>query len=232
MKKAIVLLSGGIDSATTLLYARKKKFKCFCLTFDYGQKHKREIESARKIARGADSPLLVIKIDIPKGASALTSPLKPISYIKEEKIGKRIPLTYVPARNIIFLSFALSWAEAGKCTHIFIGANVVDYSGYPDCRPAFLKAFQKMARLGTKSGLQAKAIKIKAPLLFKSKAGIIKLAKRLKVPLELTWSCYRGGRIPCHKCESCILRAGGFREAGLIDPALKSKNQNEQSSYF
>jgi len=222
MKKAIVLLSGGIDSATTLFYARKKKFKCFCLTFDYGQKHAREIESARKIAKKANSPLLVIKIDIPKEASALTSPLKLISHTnKKERIGNRIPSTYVPARNIIFLSFALSWAEAKKYTHIFIGANVVDYSGYPDCRPTFLKAFGKMARLGTKSGLQAKAIKIKAPLLFKSKAQIIKLAKLLKVPLELTWSCYRGGSAPCHKCESCILRAGGFKEAGLIDPALK-----------
>ena len=223
MKKAIVLLSGGIDSATTLFYARKKKFKCFCLSFDYGQKHKREIESARKIARGAGSPILVIKVDIPKWASALTSPAKLISHTKKERIGKRIPSTYVPARNIIFLSLALSWAEARKCSHIFMGANVVDYSGYPDCRPVFLKAFQKMARLGTKSGLQAKAVKIKAPLLFKSKAQIIKLAQQLGVPLKLTWSCYRGGKVPCNKCESCILRAGGFREAGLIDPALKPK---------
>ena len=217
MKRAIVLLSGGLDSATTLFYARKKKFKCFCLNFDYGQKHAREIESARKIAARSGCPLVTVKIDIPKEVSSLTNSLKLINYTRKGKIGKRIPLTYVPARNIIFLSMALSWAEAKKCTHIFIGANIVDYSGYPDCRPAFLKAFQRMARLGTKSGVAGKGIRIKAPLLFKSKTQIIKLAKRLGVPLELTWSCYAGGKAPCHKCESCILRARGFKEAGLVD---------------
>jgi 7-cyano-7-deazaguanine synthase len=230
MKKAIVLLSGGIDSATTLFYAKKRKFKCFCLSFYYGQKHKREIESAKKIAKRAGSSISVIKVSIPKSASALTNTLKHIARAKKKRIGKRIPSTYVPARNIIFLSLALSWAETLKCTKIFMGANAIDFSGYPDCRPSFIEAFQKVALLGTKSGVQRKPIRIKAPLLFKTKSQIVKLAKRLGVPLELTWSCYRGGKFPCQSCESCLLRAKGFEEAGIIDPLLKMTNDKIQNS--
>lgn len=221
MKKAIVLLSGGLDSATTLFYAQKKKFKCFCLTFRYGQKHKREVESAGKIARKAGVPLYVIDVNIPKKTSALTDSSKNIRDTREEKIGTAIPSTYVPARNIIFLSLALSWAEAEKCSEIFIGANAVDYSGYPDCRPGFIKAFERAARLGTKSGVEGRPVRISAPLLFKTKSQIIKLAKQLEVPLELTWSCYRGGKNPCNKCESCKLRARGFKESGIKDPIIR-----------
>lgn len=217
-KKAIVLLSGGIDSAVVLFYAREKKFDCTCLTFMYGQKHKREIQSAQKIALAAGFPLYLINLDMPEGASALTSEFKHISDAGEKTIGRKIPSTYVPARNIIFLSLALCWAEVKRCTHIFIGANSIDYSGYPDCRSSFLKAFQKAAQLGTKMGIEGRPAKISAPLLFKNKAQIIKLAAGLNVPLELTWSCYRGGKSICNKCESCILRAKGFKEAGIIDP--------------
>lgn len=220
MKKAIVLLSGGLDSATTVFYAKKKKFECLCLAFRYGQRHKREVESAEKIARKAGVPLYIIDIAIPRKTSALTNSSKIIGAPKEEKIGKAIPSTYVPARNIIFLSLALSWAEAEKCSEIFIGANAVDYSGYPDCRPEFMKAFEKAARLGTKSGVEGKPVKISAPLILKTKSEIIKLARQLNVPLELTWSCYRGGKIPCNKCESCKLRAKGFKEAGIKDPSI------------
>ncbi|MFH1856127.1 MAG: 7-cyano-7-deazaguanine synthase QueC [Candidatus Omnitrophota bacterium] len=230
MKKAIILLSGGLDSATTLFYAKNKKFRCICLNFFYGQKHKREIESAKKIAAKAGCPLVTIKIDIPKKASALTSAEKNINDTSVSGIGKKIPATYVPARNIIFLSFALSWAEAEKCGHIFIGANAVDYSGYPDCRPEFIKAFQEAARAGTKSGAEGRMIKIEAPLILKTKAQIIKAAKKLNVPLELTWSCYRGGKLPCGRCESCRLRAKGFEEAGVDDPLSFSSKVKEHSA--
>lgn len=223
MSKAIVLLSGGLDSATVLFYAKKKKVKCICLTFRYGQRHRREIESAKKIARKGKVPLYIIDVDIPRKASALTNTSRNICYTKEEKIGQVIPSTYVPARNIIFLSLALSWAEAQKCSEIFIGANSIDYSGYPDCRPRFIKAFEKIAQLGMKSGITGNPIRISAPLLFKSKSQIIKLAKRLGVPLELTWSCYFGRSRPCNKCESCKLRARGFKEAGLKDPLIKDR---------
>jgi len=223
MKKAIVLLSGGLDSTTTLYLAKKKKFKCLCLIFNYGQKHKMEIESAERIARKTKTPFCVIKVPIPKEASALTSSNENIIRASLKKIGQKIPTTYVPARNIIFLSLGLAWAEAKKCSNIFIGANSIDYSGYPDCRPSFIKSFTKMARLGTKSGSESKAIKIEAPLLFKNKAQIVKLAKKLKVPLELTWSCYRGGKNPCGTCESCLLRSKGFKEAGIKDPLSRKQ---------
>lgn len=213
MKKAVILLSGGLDSTTTLYFARDKKYKCHALIFDYGQRHKKEILSAGRIARQAKVPVKLLKISLPwKGSSLLD---------KKKKLrlsDKGIPATYVPARNLIFLSYAVSYAEAIGAEAVFIGANVIDYSGYPDCRPGFLKEFQKTVRIGTKAGVTGKKIIIKAPLINKSKVEIIRLAQKLGAPIDLTWSCYAGGAKPCGKCDSCRLRAKGFREMSLRRP--------------
>ena len=214
-RKAVVLLSGGLDSATTLYIAQKEGFSCFCLIFDYGQRHRREIESAKRIARRAGCRFRIIKINLPwKGSSLLD---------KKAFIPKRvkgIPSTYVPGRNIIFLSFALSYAKAIGASKIFIGAHTEDYSGYPDCRPEFYRAFNLASARGTKAGIENKKIEIKTPLINKSKAQIIEMGRTLGVPFQLTWSCYRGGRHPCGVCDSCYFRAKGFKEAGIKDPLL------------
>lgn len=224
MKKAVVLLSGGLDSSTTLYFAREKCYLCFCLVFDYGQRHKKEINSAKKIAQAAGCPWQVIKIALPwKGSSLLDEKLRiPELKATQRTQGNSIPSTYVPGRNIIFLSFALSYAEAIGAAAIFIGANAIDYSGYPDCRPEFYQAFVHAARLGTKAGVEGSPIKILTPLITKTKARIIKLGMRLAVPYELTWSCYKGGKVPCGQCDSCIFRAKGFQEASIIDPLVNA----------
>lgn len=222
-KRAVVLLSGGLDSATTLYLAQKNGFKPNCLIFDYGQRHKKEIEAAKKIAKVAGSPARIIKITLPwKGSSLLDTRVSLLKQVNRPT-GKQanIPSTYVPGRNIIFLSFALSYAEAIKAKAIFIGAHIQDYSGYPDCRPEFYRAFDKVISCGTKAGIEKKRIKIYTPLIQKNKAQIIGLAIKLGVPLELTWSCYKGGKTPCGKCDSCYFRTKGFRDAGIKDPALK-----------
>lgn len=219
-EKTVVLLSGGLDSTTTL-YLAKKKYQPYCLIFDYDQRHKREIKSAKAIAKKANCPYQIIKFNLPWSRSSLTDKSLPLPQRKIGEIGKKnIPSTYVPARNTIFLSFALSYAESIGARAIFIGANSLDFSGYPDCRPEYYSAFQKVARQGTKGGVKGQGIKIFTPLITKNKAEIIKLAVSLNVPLELTWSCYQGGKYPCGKCDSCLLRAKGFREAGLKDPLL------------
>lgn len=211
-KRAVILLSGGLDSATTLYFAKDKGFRCHCLIFDYGQRHQKEIQSAKKIARIAKCPFRIIKISLPwKGSSLLDKNIK----LPAVKARGDIPTTYVPGRNIIFLSFALSFAEAIKAKAIFIGAHAQDYSGYPDCRPEFYKAFSGVIETGTKAGVDKKNVEIKTPLINMTKAGIIKLGMKLGAPFELTWSCYKGGAKPCGVCDSCYYRQKGFMEAGL-----------------
>jgi len=256
--KAVVLLSGGLDSATTLAIAKEKGHEVYAVTFDYRQRHARELESARAVASAlAVKKHLIIDFSLRDiGGSALTSDLK----VSKKGVrgsgsgvsGKNrpIPITYVPARNTIFLSFALAWAEVLEAGIIFIGANAVDYSGYPDCRPAYLKAFEQMANLATKASVEGSLhIHIKAPLISMTKAEIIKKGLELGLDYSLTWSCYdpqpatkqrakgkglRGegesadnasrithhGLQPCGKCDSCRLRQKGFREAGIKDPLI------------
>jgi 7-cyano-7-deazaguanine synthase len=230
MRQAIVLLSGGLDSATTLYIAKKQKFRPYCLIFDYGQRHKKEIYAALKIARAANCPVKLIKINLPWKGSALLD--KRIQIPKSVKVSrcqsvKEIPSTYVPGRNIIFLSFALSYAEAQGAQAIFIGAHAQDYSGYPDCRPEFYRAFSKVISSGTKSGIEKRKIKIYTPLIQKTKAEIIRLGSRLGVPFEFTWSCYKGGVQPCGRCDSCYFRQKGFRGAGIEDPLLAGTGKGQ-----
>lgn len=211
LKTAVVLLSGGLDSATVLYLAQSQGYKCQVLIFDYGQRHKQEIACAVKIARSSGCTYRIIKIDLPwKGSALLDKKIK-----VPQKIAPGVPVTYVPARNIIFLSFALSLAEVARASAIFIGAHAQDYSGYPDCRGEFFKAFIEMARVGLAT---KQRIRILTPLLNKSKSQIIRLGNELGVPFNLTRSCYRAGISPCGKCDSCHYRAKGFKEAGLVDP--------------
>jgi len=201
--KAVILLSGGLDSTTTLYYAKAKGYKCFALIFDYGQRHVKEVRCAVAVAKGAKVPHQVIKISFPwKGSSLLDRQLK----LPANRKMKGVPSTYVPARNLIFLSFALSYAEAIGASVVMIGANAVDFSGYPDCRPAFYREFRRAAR----HGIKAKGIKIVTPLLRLTKKQIVALGRKLGAPLEKTWSCYQGGSKPCGVCDSCRLRAKGF----------------------
>jgi len=228
---AVILLSGGLDSATTLYFAKNQGFKCYCLIFDYGQRHRREIQSAKAIAQGAKCPFEIVKISLPWKGSALVDRSINIPLVTRSSLGfardrqghrvtSDIPVTYVPGRNIIFLSFALSFAEAINAKAIFIGAHAQDYSGYPDCRPEFYRAFSRVISTGTKAGVEKKNIEIKTPLIHKTKSQIVKLGIRLGVPFELTWSCYKGGQRPCGECDSCYFRQKGFTEAGKTDPLL------------
>ncbi len=222
-RQAIVLLSGGLDSAVTLYLAKRRGFSCHCLIFDYGQRHKKEIESAKRIAKTAGCRYKVLKIDFPwKGSSLLDKNIKiPQKSVRLNRKKEGIPSTYVPARNIIFLSFALSFAETAGARAIFIGAHAEDYSGYPDCRKDFFQAFDRLIKRGTKAGIEEKGIKIFTPLIGMRKSQIIKLGRRLGVPFELTRSCYKGGKKPCGRCDSCYFRARGFAQAGISDPLLR-----------
>jgi 7-cyano-7-deazaguanine synthase len=222
IRRAVVLLSGGLDSATTLYVARRQGYETLCLIFDYGQRHKKEIRRALAVAKHSRSPATVVKIALPWKGSALLD--RSIRLPKNRTvIPQEIPVTYVPARNIIFLSFAASFAEASSARAIFIGANALDYSGYPDCRPAFFNAYQKVLTAGLKAGVEGKLIKVYTPLIRKTKAQIVRLGMKLKVPFHLTWSCYSGRKDPCGRCDSCLLRAKGFFEAGIPDLSLRSR---------
>jgi 7-cyano-7-deazaguanine synthase len=218
MKKAVVLVSGGLDSATALALAQEQGFACYALSFDYGQRHRCELEAALKVARAAgviEHKIITLNLDA-IGGSALTD--SNISIPQQPTEG--IPVTYVPARNTIFLALALGWAEVLEAEAIFIGVNAVDYSGYPDCRPEFIEAFANMARLATKAGVEGKLIRIETPLIHLSKAEIIQQGSRLGVDYANTISCYNPdaeGRA-CGRCDSCRLRAAGFETAGIMDP--------------
>jgi 7-cyano-7-deazaguanine synthase len=224
--KAVCLLSGGLDSATCLAYAKREGFGCHALSFDYGQRHRIELEAARRIAEvlGAEDHR-VAKIDLRVfGHSALTDDIEVPKGRDETSMSRGIPITYVPARNTIFLSFALAWAEVLAASDIYIGVNALDYSGYPDCRPEFIEAFERMSNLATKAGVEGRTrIQIRTPLISLSKADIVRLGQELNVPFALTHSCYDPGAAgrACGACDSCLLRAKGFREAGIPDPACE-----------
>jgi len=220
-KKAVVLLSGGLDSATVLYWALDQGWQSRALIFDYGQRHNREIASAKALCKKTGVAYDVIPVKLPWRGSSLLDKASALPSAKSTRdIGAQIPSTYVPGRNTLFLSYGLSCAEAIGAEAVMIGANALDYAGYPDCRPDFISAMSKVFTLGTKAGRQGKPIKIIAPLLKLTKSQIVKLGIRLGVPYQMTWSCYRGGKKPCGICDSCVLRAKGFREAEKKDPAL------------
>ncbi|HET8529632.1 MAG TPA: 7-cyano-7-deazaguanine synthase QueC [Methylomirabilota bacterium] len=221
--RAVVLLSGGLDSTTALAVARAEGFDCYALSFDYGQRHARELESARRVAAALGAKEhLVLRLDLRAiGGSALTADIPVPKGRSHEAMGSGIPVTYVPARNTIFLSHALAWAEVLESQDIFIGVNVYDSSGYPDCRPEFVEAFQRLANLATKAGVEGRSrLTIHTPLIRLTKAQIVQRGAELGVDFGLTWSCYApepDGRA-CGLCDSCLLRQKGFAEAGLRDP--------------
>ena len=222
-KKAVILSSGGLDSTTVMAIAKHDGYLIYSLSFSYGQRHKIELEAAKKVAEkiGVEKHL-VINLDLHKiGQSALTSNTEVPKNRNDKAIYANIPVTYVPARNTIFLSYALAWAEVIKSSDIFIGVTAIDYSGYPDCRPEYIEAFEKMANLATKAGVEGLTrVKINTPLLNMSKARIIKKGIELGVDYSLTHSCYDPNfeGIACGLCDSCILRKKGFKEAGVKDP--------------
>jgi 7-cyano-7-deazaguanine synthase len=253
IKKAVVLLSGGIDSSAALAIAKSEGYNVHALSFDYNQRHKRELESAKMIASALGvEKHLIINFDLREiGGSALTSEMEvpkdrgALSVKREAKNSasriphsSSIPVTYVPARNTIFLSFALAWAEVLLAENIFIGANAIDYSGYPDCRPEYLKAFEEMANLATKISVEGKSrFKVNAPLISMKKSEIIRKGIELGLDFSQTWSCYDPQPakvkseklkvknlklVPCGRCDSCVFRAKGFKEAGIRDPLIQS----------
>jgi 7-cyano-7-deazaguanine synthase len=216
--KAVVLLSGGLDSATVLAMARAGGFACYALSLDYGQRHHAELAAAKRVAAtlgAVEHKILPLSLDA-IGGSALTDR----SIDVPEAGGEGIPVTYVPARNTVFLALALGWAEVLGATDLFVGVNAVDYSGYPDCRPAFIAAFERLANLATRAGVEGNAFKVHAPLIELSKADIIRAGSRLGVDYGLTVSCYQADEegVACGRCDSCRLRAEGFRAAGISDP--------------
>jgi len=223
MKKAVVLVSGGLDSCTVLALAKEQGYACYALSFDYGQRHRYELEAARKLAThlGAiEHKLISLNLDS-IGGSALTDATIPVP----QSASQGIPVTYVPARNTIFLSMALAWAEVLEAGHIFIGVNAVDYSGYPDCRSEYIEAYERMANLATKASVEGRRMHIETPLINLSKADIIRQGTRLGVDYTMTVSCYAADEAgdACGRCDACRLRAAGFAAAGLPDPTFYQK---------
>jgi 7-cyano-7-deazaguanine synthase len=222
VRKAVCLLSGGLDSATCLAYARREGHECYALSFDYGQRHRVELDAARRVAACLGAARHVVaRISLDAfGGSALTADIPVPKARSLAEMGQGIPVTYVPARNTIFLSFALAWAEVLESSDIFIGVNALDYSGYPDCRPEFIEAYQRMANLATKGGVEGRTrLAIHTPLIQLTKAQIVMLGRELGVPFGLTHSCYDPlpGGGPCGQCDACLLRRKGFEEAGIED---------------
>lgn len=217
MKKAVILFSGGLDSTTCLAYAKAQGFECYALSFNYGQRHSAELQAAIRIAQHFEAKHKIFNLDIKQfGGSALTDHTFSIpNYMASDEI----PITYVPARNTMFLSVALAWAEVLKAQDIFIGVSSVDYSGYPDCRPEYIEAFQAMANLATKCGVEGAGVKIHTPLIQLSKAQTIKFGQSLGIDYRMTVSCYQANEVgaACGKCDSCSLRKKGFEEAGILD---------------
>ena len=221
MSRAVVLLSGGLDSTVSAALAKQAGHALHCLSFDYGQRHARELESAAAVAKvlGA-AEHLVLRLDLAKlGGSALTDTGIAVPTGRDEaRMAADIPVTYVPARNTVMLAHALALAEVRDAGTIWLGVNALDYSGYPDCRPEYLEAFERMANLATKRGVEGRPVKLVAPLLHMTKADIVRAGYAAGAPLQLTWSCYQGGEAACGVCDSCVLRVKGFREAGFVDP--------------
>ncbi|WP_199621080.1 7-cyano-7-deazaguanine synthase QueC [Paenibacillus alkalitolerans] len=228
-KKAVVILSGGLDSTTCMGFAKEAGYDIYPITFDYGQRHRIEINNARAVARfyGVSGQHKIIDLPFLRefGASALTDSAIDVPVLKNGSSlegalpgGKDIPVTYVPGRNLLFLSIAASYAEASGAEALYIGVNALDYSGYPDCRPEFIEQFERTVELGTKAGVQGQRFRVETPLILLSKADIIREGTRLGVPYHLTTSCYNGKEFACGVCDSCVLRLKGFAEAGLKDP--------------
>lgn len=220
MVKAVILLSGGLDSSTVLYQAKADGYECYAISFDYQQRHRKELEAARAIAKAADvKEHQVVNFDLRQwGGSALTdNALDLPEHRSLTEMSENIPLTYVPARNTIFLSFGLSYAEALNAERVYLGVNALDYSGYPDCRPDYIQAMQQVFKLGTKQGREGQSIQIVAPLIDLKKTEIIELGNQLGVPWEKTWSCYAGADLACGVCDSCRLRLAAFAELKLQD---------------
>lgn len=223
MSGRVVVLSGGLDSTVCMALAAQEDTPPVAVTFDYGQRHSIELTRAEAVARHFSAEHLVVQLDARSwGGSALTddSLAVPSASAPDRSSGPDIPVTYVPARNIIFLAVALGIAEARDADAVSIGVNALDYSGYPDCRPEFIAAFGEVARVGQRRGVEGRPVAIEAPLIGMTKSDIVALGTRLGAPFELTWSCYREGPSPCGDCDACSLRAKGFAEAGVVDPTL------------
>jgi 7-cyano-7-deazaguanine synthase len=230
MKRAVVLLSGGIDSTTTLAIAIAEGYQTYALSFDYGQRHQIETEAARRVADSLGvTQHRIAKIDLRVfGGSALTDDVDVPKQRADKQIAHGIPVTYVPARNTIFLAYALAWAEIIPASDIFLGVNAIDYSGYPDCRPEFIEAFESLANLATKAGVEGRRFRIHTPLIKFSKAETIRKAAEIGVDLSLTHSCYDPSPegVACGECDSCLLRLKGFHEAGIEDPNRYAQNES------
>jgi 7-cyano-7-deazaguanine synthase len=217
----LVILSGGLDSTVCMALAARDTDRLLALTFDYGQRHRVELECAARVAAHYGAEHLVVTLDASRwGGSALTDPTIEIPEAAPGSDADAIPVTYVPARNLVFLAVAMGVSEARGADVVYLGVNALDYSGYPDCRPEFVRAFEAAAALALKRGVEGNPVAVRTPLIALSKADIVHLGVSLGAPLHLTWSCYRGDDHPCGRCDACALRAKGFAEAGVLDPAM------------